>query len=62
MKEIKSNFSLIYNDTRLFILRPIQTVLIFCDQVPISEPADFEVSSACPKSYPDKLTMCVFKP
>ena len=30
-------------------------MLIFCDQVPIAESADFEVPSAYPKSYPDKF-------
>ena len=36
-------------------------MLIFCDQVPIAESADFEVTSACPTNYPDKLIMCIFK-
>ena len=35
--------------------RFIQTVF-FCDQVPIAEAADFEVT----KNYPDKLIMCIF--
>ena len=46
----------IYN--RLSIFRPIQTVLIFWALAPIAKLADFEVTYACPKIYPDKLTMC----
>ena len=47
------------NSNTFHIFIPIQTVLGCCDQVPIAESADFEVPSACPKSYPDKLTMCI---
>ena len=45
-----------------FFFLPIQPLVIICHIAPIAKPADFEVSSAHPKSYPDKLTMCIFKP
>ena len=45
----------------LSTLALIQTMLIYCHFAPIADPADIRVLSACPKSYANMLTMCVFK-
>ena len=55
---LNKNSRWLKNYNRLSIFRPIQTVLIFCALAPIAKLADFEVTYACPKIYPDKLTMC----
>ena len=63
MKEtVFQNYSLVQKLQQLICLCPIQTELIFCDQVPIVKSADFEVPYAYPKNYPDKSTTCIYKP
>ena len=46
----------IITDYLSFVLSKPATI-IFWNQVPITEPADFEVPSAYPKSKTDKLTI-----
>mgnify|MGYP006897281910 CR=1 FL=1 len=59
MKEKIFWITLVLFDSRLTIFLPIPIMLTFCHLAPIAEPADSEVSSACPNHYPDKLIMYV---